>query len=122
MSVLAAVTELVLLAQEKGGGKAAAPGAFDFTSILYPIVVVVFLYVFLIHLPQRREQKKQEEFLTALKSKDRVLLQGGIVGTILNAQGDSKFITVRIDESSNTKIKVLKSSVVRLLKDDEGTD
>ena len=75
------------------------------------------LYIFLMVLPQRREQKKAQEFLSSLKKNDQVILQGGILATIMNVQKEQDIITVRIDESTNTKMRVLRSSVVKVVQD-----
>ena len=82
-----------------------------------PIGMIIVLYIFLMVLPQRREQKKAQEFLSSLKKNDQVILQGGILATIMNVQKEQDIITVRIDESTNTKMRVLRSSVVKVVQD-----
>ena len=79
--------------------------------------MIIVLYIFLMVLPQRREQKKAQEFLSSLKKNDQVILQGGILATIMNVQKEQDIITVRIDESTNTKMRVLRSSVVKVVQD-----
>ena len=88
-------------------------------GLAMPIAVIAILWLFLMVLPQRREQKKTQEFLASLKKNDRVLLSSGIVGTIVSAQADAKFVTVRVDEGTGAKLRVLRSAVVRLASDDE---
>ena len=64
-----------------------------------------------------RDRKKAQEFLSSLKKNDQVILQGGILATIMNVQKEQDIITVRIDESTNTKMRVLRSSVVKVVQD-----
>jgi preprotein translocase subunit YajC len=57
--------------------------------------------------------------LPKLKKNDRVETVGGICGTVANIQKDSKYITLKIDETSNAKLKVLRSAILRVVVDDE---
>ena len=107
-----------LLAQQEMPAADNPPGLFDMLSgMALPIGMIIVLYIFLMVLPQRREQKKAQEFLSSLKKNDQVILQGGILATIMNVQKEQDIITVRIDESTNTKMRVLRSSVVKVVQD-----
>ena len=91
-------------------------------GLMLPIGMIVILYIVLMVLPQRREQKKVQDFLGNLKKNDEVILQGGIMATIINIQKDSEFVTVRIDETTNAKMKVLRSAILKVVADkDEAT-
>ena len=87
------------------------------SGMALPIGMIIVLYIFLMVLPQRREQKKAQEFLSSLKKNDQVILQGGILAKIMNVKKDQDIITVRIDESTNTNMRVLRSSVVKVVQD-----
>lgn len=89
-----------------------------FLPAMFMILIVYFL---LMNRPQQKQQAKAKEMLESLKKNDRVLTAGGILGTVVNTQ-DSKFITLRVDESSNAKMQVLKSSIVRVVTDEDETD
>ena len=107
-----------LLAQQEKPAADNPPGLFDMLSgMALPIGMIIVLYIFLMVLPQRREQMKAQEFLSSLKKNDQVILQGGILATIMNVQKEQDIITVRIDESTNTKMRVLRSSVVKVVQD-----
>jgi preprotein translocase subunit YajC len=49
----------------------------------------------------------------ALSKNDRVRTIGGIFGTVVDIKGDE--ITLKVDESTNTKIKVTTSAIGRNL-------
>ena len=54
-----------------------------------------------------------------LKKNDRIVSAGGILGTVVGVRGESDYVTIRIDENSNTKMQILKQSIIRVLKDYE---
>ena len=82
---------------------------------------MIFLFMMLTQKPQQKEQQRQKKFLDELKKNDRVITAGGILGTVVNISGDSEFVTLKIDENNNTKLQVLKQSIVRVVKEGDGT-
>jgi preprotein translocase subunit YajC len=57
----------------------------------------------------------------SLEKNDKVRTIGGIIGTVVDINGD--VVTLKVDESNNTKIKVISSAIGRnLSKDKEGSD
>ena len=56
--------------------------------------------------------------LTNLKKNDHVLLTNGIFGVVTNIRPDADEVTVRVDESSNTKLRVTRASVARVIVDE----
>jgi preprotein translocase subunit YajC len=120
---------LALLAQEGGGDPAVAPlkdapkqapGLFDGLGGLWlPIMLVLAVYLFLMILPGRRDQRRTKQLMESLKKNDRVLTSAGIKGTIVNISPDSPWATIRIDEATNTKMQILRSSITRVLAADD---
>ncbi|MHB1287200.1 MAG: preprotein translocase subunit YajC [Leptospirales bacterium] len=85
-------------------------GASSALLNLLPILLfVVFLYLLII-LPQKRRQKKHNQFLQALKEGDRVILSGGLIGSV-SSIGDR---TVELEVSPNVVVTVLKQTVISL--------
>lgn len=111
--------EFVLLAQGEGnGGGAGEVGIRDvLANPLFLIIILFALFYFLIIRPQRREQSRRQEMLSALKKNDRVVTIGGIIGSVANLSQDGKEVTVKVDD--NTRLKMLRSSIQNVLKDDE---
>ena len=115
-----------LLAQASPAGKKAAdaagdPAASNSSSMLtffVPIMFAVMIIFMLMGRPRQKADAKLKEKLAALKKNDRVVTAGGIVGTIVNAREDTNTVTLRIDESSNAKMQVLRTSIMRVLEDD----
>jgi preprotein translocase subunit YajC len=52
--------------------------------------------------------------LSALKKNDRVVTIGGIKGIVTNVQRDADEVTINVDESSGTKLRVTVASIARV--------
>ena len=76
----------------------------DFTSMLVPIGMIVVLFYFMILRPERRKKQDLNSMVANLKKNDRVVTIGGIYGTVVTAAKDSDELTIRVDESTNTKL------------------
>lgn len=117
----------VLLAQENGAKATETPepeaGPFGgLSGLMLPIAAVMVLYIFMMVLPARKEQQKSKDMMGSLKKNDRIITAGGIVATIANIQKDSEFVTLKIDDASNAKMKVLRSSISRVLESESETE
>jgi preprotein translocase subunit YajC len=103
---------LILLAQEEGA-KPPQPEP-NILQGLVPIILMILAFVFLIVLPARRKERQQRELLfNTLKKNDEVLTSGGIIGTVANIKDDE--VTLKVDESSNVRIRILRNSIIRIL-------
>lgn len=56
-------------------------GGFDFAGLL-PLVLIFVVMYFLIIRPQSKKAKKHQEMIRTLKKGDRVVTNGGIIGTV----------------------------------------
>lgn len=83
-------------------------------NMLIPFVLIFVIFYILIIRPQNKERKRHQELLDNLKSGDRVVTAGGILGTIHSVTDDS----VQLKIGEKTKITVLRSSIRGL----QGTD
>ena len=77
---------------------------------MMPLVLIVMIFYFLVIRPAQTKQRKLEELVKALKSGDKVILNPGILGTIVAV--DEQTFQVRIDDK--TRIRVLRSAVAGL--------
>lgn len=99
---------LILLAQQPPEG----PGIL---GMLIPMLAIGFLFYFLLIVPQRKEQRKRQQMLGALKKNDRVITIGGIYGVVANVHREADEVTLKVDEATNTKIRVSLSAIARVL-------
>lgn len=89
--------------------------------LLVTIVAIMFLYMFIVQRPaMKKEQETRENMLKSLKKNDRILTSGGIYGVVTNVQLDADEVTIRVDETTNTKIKITRSAVQKVLNGDAG--
>jgi preprotein translocase subunit YajC len=72
--------------------------------------LIFLIFYFVLIQPMKSKQRKLEDLIRRLKTGDRVIVSGGIFGTIVGVEDDT--FLVRIDEK--TRIKVLRSAVAGL--------
>lgn len=88
-----------------------------------PLIAIMFvLAYFLLIRPQRREQAARRNMLEAIKKSDRVVTIGGIYGVVTNVRRDADEVTIKVDESTNTKIRLTFSSVARIVSGDDASE
>ena len=78
------------------------------TWILPIVMIVMVVLMFRAPQKQKKERKKLEQ---SLEKNDRILTIGGIYGTIVDIKDEE--VTLKVDESNNTKIKVTRSAIGR---------
>lgn len=103
--------EVMVLAAEESG---------PFGGMMGPLIgVVVMMIVFNIVLGsgRRKDEKRRKEMLNNLKRSDRVLTRGGVLGTVVAVKGEE--ITLKVDESTNTKMTFVRGYIDRVLTDDD---
>jgi preprotein translocase subunit YajC len=95
-------------------------GAFDVQTMIFIALMFVLMYVILFRGP-RKKQQEHRKMVQSLEKNDKVRTIGGIIGTVVDIKGDE--ITLKVDESNNTKIKVIPSAIGKnLSKDKENGD
>lgn len=87
-----------------------AQGIGGSAPILMMVAIFAIFYVLLI-MPQQRKQKKWQAMLQQIKSGDRVVTSGGLIGVIMSVKDDAVVLRVSPD---NIKIEVARSSIVTL--------
>ena len=92
------------------------------TSMLPMIVVFAAFWYFILYLPMKRERARQAALLAAIKKNDRVLTTSGIYGVVTNVSKESNEVTLRIDETTNAKLRVTLNSVAQVLGDEPSAD
>lgn len=94
--------ELVFLAQSAGGAAGCA------NQLALPAMLILLMY-FLIFRPQQKQLTEARRFRDGLKSGDRVVTAGGILGRIAEIDGE----VVVLEVASNVKIRVMRSQIVQ---------
>ena len=74
-----------------------------------PFILIFVLFYFLLFRGPRKKQQKHKQMVQSLQKNDRIRTIGGIIGTVVDIKDDE--ITLKVDESNNTKIKVIASAI-----------
>jgi len=96
----------------------AAPRPFDSTFLLVMLGLIIFMFV-VSALGPRKEKKKREQMLSAIKRHDRVQTIGGVIGSIVEIKND--VVVLKVDESSNTRLTVVKSAIHQVVQPSPGS-
>ncbi len=97
------------MAQEAGGGDAAAPGGIAglLTGPLPMLVLMFVIFYFLLIRPQQKKTKAHKEMLAQLKKGDPVVTSGGIHGKITGVSDQ----TLVVEIAPQVRVKVQRASV-----------
>ena len=114
----------ILLAQAEAAGDAADANEVP-RSIFQQIVgspftmfiILGFLFYIMILKPQQRQRHQARAMMDNMKVNDRVVTIGGIQGTIVSINDQD--ITIRVDESNNTKLKMTRPYIARVVMPDD---
>lgn len=101
--------------QGPAGGAAQRPGS-PYMTLLLMVLVFAVMYVLLLRGP-RKQQQQQKQMIQALKKNDKVRTIGGIYGTVMDVRDDE--IILKVDEATNTKIRVSTSAIGKVLSQGE---
>ena len=79
-----------------------------------PMILLVIVFYFILIRPQQQRAKQQAKLIANLKSGDKVVTSGGIIGVVTSVK--DRTVSLR---SADAKMEVTKSSVTEIL---EGGD
>jgi preprotein translocase subunit YajC len=75
-------------------GAGGAPEASPLWSFVVPMIFMVAIFYFLLIRPQQRKAKEHKSLLENLKRGDRIITNGGLIGTIVNI--DDQIVTLEV--------------------------
>ena len=100
-----------------GGGTPPSSPFARFLPLILLLVVGMFLFTML---GQRRDRKKREAMMKAVKKHDRVQTIGGVIGSIVEVKSNT--VVLKVDESSNTRITFARSAIQQVLATDADSE
>jgi len=103
---------IVAMAAPGGEGQGSPFGMF------MPMILIFGIFYFMLIRPQQRKEKERRSMIDNVKSGDRIVFSGGIMGTVTNVK-DGTF-TVKV--ADNVKIEVARGGVNRVLQKGEKPD
>ncbi|MDW3207362.1 MAG: preprotein translocase subunit YajC [Alphaproteobacteria bacterium] len=91
--------------------QAAAAGG-GLLEMFLPLILIFAIFYFLLIRPQQKRQKEHQAKLAAARRGDKVVLGGGMLGTVTKVVDDNE-LSVKIAE--NVEVKVLKHTLMDVL-------
>ncbi len=79
------------------------------------LALIVGMFYLMIIRPEKNKQKIRRELIDGLKKNDRVVTVGGIYGVVTNVQREADEVTVKVDETNNTKLRVTFGAIDRVV-------
>ena len=101
---------------EAGDGGAAAQSPAPLGGILFPMVLILGVLFMFSMFGGRKEKKRRAEMLTNLTKGAKIQTVGGVLGTVVDVREDE--VLVKVDESSNTRMRFAKSAISAVTKDE----
>jgi preprotein translocase subunit YajC len=86
----------------------AQSGAGNYSFILMMVAIFAVMYFLMIR-PQQKRQKELRAFQSSLQKGNKVVISGGIYGTVV----EIKETSVLVEVDNNVKLRVDKGSIVR---------
>ena len=88
--------------------------AFGGMSLLFLMMAIFGVaYILLIRPMKQKEKRDRDSLLTNLKKNDEVMTAAGIIGVVANIKDEE--VVLKLDESSNARLRVLKNTIIRVL-------
>ena len=105
---------LFLMAPPPGDGSGAG-GSFMSTIIMFGSIIAIFWFMIL--RPQQKKQKQHQQMMDSLKKGDKVVMSGGVHGTIAG-MGER---TVLVQVAENVKMKFEKVAIATIIREGEAS-
>jgi preprotein translocase subunit YajC len=114
MNVLTLMTIPVNVAMGTPPGGGSQPQGGGGLMIGYMLIIFALFYFLMIR-PQMKKEKERKKLIEALKTGDRVLFCGGMIGIVANVKEQTFVVKV----ADNVKVEVARGAVLRVLEKDE---
>ena len=85
-------------------------------NLIFLGLMFAVMYMILFRGP-RKKQQRHKQMVQSLAKNDKIRTIGGIIGTVVDIKGDE--VTLKVDESNNTKIRIAASAIGRNLSKDK---
>ncbi|MBI3851688.1 MAG: preprotein translocase subunit YajC [Verrucomicrobia bacterium] len=91
---------------EAGAAPAQKPAPPPVWTNIVPLLLMVVVFYFILIRPQQKKAKDHASLLKTLRSGDKIVTSGGVVGVVITVK--EKTVSLR---SADTKLEVLKSAI-----------
>ncbi len=87
-------------------------GGSDLIMSLAPLVLIFAVFYFLLIRPQQKKMKEHREMLANVRRNDRIVTNGGLVGTVTKVSDTDDLLTVEI--ASGVKVQVVRGMIAEV--------
>lgn len=101
------------------GSTTGSPAGAGSNMLIFGVLIFFGFLIISQMMQARKDKKRKADLLGSLARHDRVQTVGGIIGTVAEISDDE--ITLRVDESTNSRVRVTRSSVQQILKKGRGS-
>ncbi len=101
------------VAHAMGTAGAGQAGGADALMQFVPLIAMLAIFYFLLIRPQQKRAKQHKAMLEALKKGDQVLTTGGLVGRVVDIDGDILSTTVSLGRAYVVSVMDPRSKAVK---------
>ena len=80
-------------------------------TLVIPMAIVFGIFYFMVIRPQKRKDNDRKKLIDNVKSGDRLIFSGGMIGTVANVKDN--VLVVKIAE--NVKVEIVRGAVLKVL-------
>jgi preprotein translocase subunit YajC len=84
------------------------PGANDMFITLFPILLMILVFYFLLIRPQQRKMRDHQQIVKNVRRGDSIVTSGGLVGKISKVVDDNE---VLVDLAENVQVRLMKNAI-----------
>jgi len=88
-------------------------------SPMLPLMAVVVVMFIMMSRGNARQRREMAKLLANLKKNDKVVTTGGIIGIVVAVKDTEDEVVLRVDETTNSRLRVLKSSIARVVTEEQ---
>lgn len=99
---------LISPAFAQAAAPAAPGGVMESLGAFLPLVFIFVIFYFLLIRPQQKRMKDHKAMLAAIRRGDRIVTNGGIIGSVVKVSNDTELL---VEIADNVRVKVLRDMV-----------
>jgi preprotein translocase subunit YajC len=109
----------IILADDPQGAppQGGPPGPFG--NIMFPVMIAFAVFMIFTLRSKSRENKEMQNLLSKVKKNDKVITRAGIIGVVVAVKETEDEVTLRVDDTTNSRIRVQKSSIVTVVTEEQ---
>ncbi len=87
------------------------PSGPGFVNVMVPMLLLFGIFYFMAIRPQHRREKERQAMIQNIKTGDRIVFAGGLLGTVVNVKEQTFVVKV----ADNVKMEIVRGAVSKVL-------